>query len=95
MAIEFSSVLKQAEGVNATGIPVPDSVVAGLGGAKNASVDVRVRKTGAGSDWYDYRVSIGNRGGYILSFSGAHRAASGLVAGDALDVVVELASTVS
>jgi hypothetical protein len=92
MAIEFESVLKQAEGVNATGIPVPDHVVAGLGGAKNASVDVKVRKTGSGGNWYEYRVSIGNRGGYILSFSGAHRTASGLVAGDPLDVSVELAS---
>jgi hypothetical protein len=92
MAIEFASVLKQAEGVNATGIPVPEAVVTGLGGAKNASVDVRVRKSGSGADWYEYRVSIGNRGGYILSFSGAHRTASGLVAGDPLDVSVELAA---
>ncbi len=92
MAIEFDSVLKQAEGVNATGIPVPDSVVTDLGGAKNASVNVRVRKAGTDGDWYEYRVSIGNRGGYILSFSGAHRAASGLVAGDPLEVSVALAS---
>ncbi len=92
MAIEFTSVLKQAEGVNATGIPVPDSVVTELGGAKNAPVNVRVRKAGSDADWYEYRVSIGNRGGYILSFSGAHRTASGLVAGDPLDVSVELAT---
>jgi hypothetical protein len=92
MAIEFSSVLKQAEGVNATGIPVPDSVVTDLGGARNAAVNVRVRKAGSNDDWYEYRVSIGNRGGYILSFSGAHRTASGLVAGDPLDVSVELAA---
>jgi hypothetical protein len=91
MAIEFSSVLKQAEGVKATGIPIPDSVVAKLGGAKNASLDIRVRKSGSDSDWYEYRVSIGNRGGYILSFSADHRKASGLVAGDPLDVSVELA----
>jgi hypothetical protein len=92
MAIEFSSVLKQAEGMKATGIPVPDSVVTQLGGAKNASLDIRVRKSGSGGDWYAYRVSIGNRGGYILSFSADHRKASGLVAGDALDVTVALAS---
>jgi hypothetical protein len=91
MAIEFESVLKQAEGVNATGIPIPDSVVTELGGAKNASLDVLVRKTGSGTQWYEYRVSIGNRDGYILSFSGAHRTASGLVAGDPLEVSVELA----
>jgi hypothetical protein len=95
MAIEFPSVLKQAEGVNATGIPVPDRVVTELGGAKNASLNVGVRKTGSGGDWYGYRVSIGNRGGYILSFSAAHRDASGLVAGDPLDVTVELSPKTS
>jgi hypothetical protein len=92
MAIEFSSVLKQADGMKATGIPIPDSVVGELGGAKNASLDIQVRKTGSGTGWYEYRVSIGNRGGYILSFSADHRKASGLVAGDPLDVTVALAS---
>jgi Domain of unknown function (DUF1905) len=92
MAIEFRSVLKQVEGMKATGIPIPDSIVTELGGAKNASLDIRVRKTGAGTGWYEYRVSIGNRGGYILSFSADHRKASGLVAGDPLDVTVALAS---
>ncbi|MDQ1551123.1 MAG: hypothetical protein QOD50_545 [Actinomycetota bacterium] len=92
MAIEFSSILKQAEGMKATGIPIPDSVVADLGGAKNASLDIKVRKSGSGSPWYEYRVSIGNRGGYILSFSAEHRTASGLVADDPLEVMVELAS---
>jgi hypothetical protein len=93
MAIEFSSVLKQAEGVNATGIPVPDDVVSGLGGAKNAKVLVKVRKTGSGNDWFSYPISIASRGGvFLLSFSGALRAASGLVAGDPLDVTIELAT---
>ena len=92
MAIEFTSVLKQAEGMKATGIPIPDSVVAELGGAKNAALDIRVRKAGSGMNWYEYRVSIGNRGGYILSFSADHRKASGLVAGDPLDVIVALSA---
>lgn len=93
MAIEFTSVLKQAEGVNATGIPVPDEVVKGLGGAKNAKVLVNVRKTGSGTDWFAYPISIASRGGVcLLSFSGALRTASGLVAGDPLDVRIELAS---
>jgi hypothetical protein len=91
MAIDFTSVLKQAEGVNATGIPIPEQVVTDLGGAKNASVDVKVRKAGSGNDWYEYRISIGRRGEYLLSFNAAHRAASGLVAGDPLDIVVSLA----
>jgi hypothetical protein len=90
MAIGFSSVLKQAEGMTATGIPVPDSVVAELGGAKNAAVAVRVRKSGSDTEWYEYRISIATRGGYIMSFSSANRAASGLVAGDPLEVAIEL-----
>ena len=90
MAIEFAGVLKQAEGVNATGIPVPDAVVAELGSTKNPPVTVRARKAGSTGDWYTYRVSVGNRGGYILSFSAANRASSGLVAGDQLEVTIEL-----
>jgi Bacteriocin-protection, YdeI or OmpD-Associated/Domain of unknown function (DUF1905) len=89
MVIEFSSVLKQAEGMTATGIPVPDDVVARLGSTRNPPVTVRVRKVGS-ADWYTYRMSIATRGGYILSFSSAHRAASGLAAGDPLEVTVEL-----
>ena len=91
MAIEFRSELKQAEGVNATGIPVPEDVVTRLGGAKNAKVTASVRKAGTSDDWYSYPISIGSRGGVsLLSFSGAHRQASGLVAGDPLEVSVEL-----
>jgi hypothetical protein len=91
MAIEFASVLQQAEGMTATGIPVPDEVVAELGGAKNAAVTVETRKAGSGGDWYRYAISIATRnGGYIMSFSSASRAASGLVAGDRLEVRVEL-----
>jgi hypothetical protein len=92
MAIDFSSTLLQAEGMAATGIPVPDEVVQELGGAKNAAVVVRARKTGAGTNWYEYRASIASRGGYIVSFSSANRAASGLAAGDPLDVSIELDS---
>jgi hypothetical protein len=90
MAIEFESTLKQAPGMNATGIPVPDQVVAELGGAKNAAVAVKARKVGSGDEWYEYRPSLATRGGYILSFSSANRAASGFVAGDQLEVTIEL-----
>ncbi len=92
MAIEFSSILMQAEGMTATGIPIPEDVVAKLGGAKNAAIALRVRKAGSADDWYEYRSSIATRGGYIVGFSSASRAASGLVAGDALEVSVELDS---
>jgi Bacteriocin-protection, YdeI or OmpD-Associated/Domain of unknown function (DUF1905) len=91
MTIPFESVLKQAEGMLATGIPVPDSVVAELGGPKNAPVTVMVRKSGSTADWFTYRISLSTRdGGYVMSFSSANRAASGLVAGDPLEVQLEL-----
>jgi hypothetical protein len=94
MTIEFSSILQQAEGMTATGIPVPDDVVAELGGAKNAAVRTSVRKAGSGEDWYTYPISLASRNGaYIMSFSSANRAASGLVAGDSLDVAIELDTT--
>jgi hypothetical protein len=89
MAIEFSSVLTRAEGMNATGIPVPAEVVTELHAGKNPPVTVRVRKHGS-SDWYTYRTSIATRNDEpIMSFSSANRTASGLVAGDPLDVSVE------
>jgi Bacteriocin-protection, YdeI or OmpD-Associated/Domain of unknown function (DUF1905) len=90
MAIQFDSTLTEAPGMTATGIPVPDHVVAALGGAKNAAVAVRVRKRGASDDWYEYRISLATRGGYIMSFSSANRTASGLNAGDPLEVSIEL-----
>jgi Bacteriocin-protection, YdeI or OmpD-Associated/Domain of unknown function (DUF1905) len=91
MTVHFASVLKQAEGMLATGIPVPDSVVAELGGAKNAAVTVKVRKADSGSEWFTYRISLATRdGGYIMAFSSANRASSGLAAGDPLDVQLEL-----
>jgi hypothetical protein len=87
MAIEFVSVLTQAEGMSATGIPVPERSVAALAAGKNPPVTVEVRKSGSGGDWYTYRVSIATRNGeYIMSFSSANRVASGLIAGDPLEV---------
>lgn len=91
MASEFVSVLTQAEGMSATGIPVPSEVVAALDAGKNPPVTVEVRKAGSAADWYAYRVSIATRNGeYIVSFSSANRTASGLVAGDQLDVRITL-----
>jgi hypothetical protein len=90
MAIEFTSVLTQAPGMNATGIPVPESVVVELGAGKNPPVTVRVRKSGSDDAWYTYRISIATRDDRpIMSFSSANRTASALVAGDELDVTVE------
>ncbi|HEY5319974.1 MAG TPA: YdeI/OmpD-associated family protein [Galbitalea sp.] len=94
MAGSFTSVIVQAEGMSATGIPVPDAVVAGLGAGKNPPVTVSLRPAGSDAEWYSYRISIATRDGqYIMSFSSAHRAASGLGAGDEIDVMLELDTT--
>jgi hypothetical protein len=93
MALEFSSTIQQAEGMSATGIPVPDEVVAALGAGKNPAVTIRVKSVTA-TDWYTYRNSIATRnGGYIMSFSAANRTGSGLAAGDAVDVTIEIDTT--
>jgi hypothetical protein len=94
MAISFASVIVQAEGMTATGIPVPDAVVAGLGAGKNPPVTVSLRPADSDAEWYSYRISVATHDGqYIMSFSSAHRAASGLAAGDEIDVSLELDNT--
>lgn len=94
MAIPFTCVILQAEGMKATGIPVPESVVEQLGSAKNAPVTVLLRAAGSAGDWYTYRTSIATRNGsFIMSFSSANRDASGLGAGDEVEVTVELDTT--
>jgi hypothetical protein len=94
MAITFTSVIVQAAGMTATGIPVPDAVVAQLGAGKNPPVTVSLRPSGSDTEWYSYRISIATRDGqYIMSFSSAHRAASGLGADDEIDVSLELDTT--
>lgn len=94
MAISFTSVIAQADGMTATGIPVPDAVVARLGAGKNPPVTVSLRPAGSDAEWYGYRISIATRDGqYIMSFSSAHRAASGLGVGDEIDVSLDLDTT--
>jgi hypothetical protein len=91
MSVSFPSVILQAEGMTATGIPIPDDVVAQLGAGKNPPVTVSLRAAGSNDDWYLYRISVATRNGsYIMSFSGANRDASGFRAGDRVDVRVEL-----
>ena len=84
MTVTFRSYVKQAPGMKATGIPVPDSAVADLGGSKRPAVKVTIGD-------YSYRTTVSAMDGeYIFPLSSEHRAASGLVAGDAVDVVLEL-----
>jgi Bacteriocin-protection, YdeI or OmpD-Associated/Domain of unknown function (DUF1905) len=82
MAITFGTTIK-GEGNNA-GIEVPPDVIAALGTSKKPPVIVTV----AG---YTYRNTVAVMGGhYMISLSKAHREASGIKAGDAVEVTLEL-----
>ncbi len=70
--------------MTATGVPVPASALAQLGGGKKPAVTVTI---GA----YRYRTTIATMDGEsIFPLSSEHRAASGLSAGDAVEVTLEL-----
>ncbi len=70
--------------MNATGIPVPDDVVAQLGGSKKPAVTVTIGD-------YIYRTTVASMyGGFIFPLSSEHRAAAGLSAGDPVEVTLEL-----
>ena len=69
---------------NNTGIEVPESNVAALGQSKKPPVNVTV-------NGFSYKSSIAVMGGkFMISFPKANRQATGLKAGDAISVVLEL-----
>jgi hypothetical protein len=71
-------------GKTATGIEVPEEVVAALGSSRRPAV----RATIAG---YSYRTSVASmRGRFMLPISAAVREAAGVAAGDDVDVSLEL-----
>ncbi len=70
---------------NNTGIEVPDGVITRLGAGKRPAVVVDV-------NGYEYRSTVAVMGGrYLIGFSAAHRAATGLAAGDAIRVTLRRA----
>ena len=74
----------QLGGKTATGIEVPDDVVAALGSSRRPAV--RATITG-----YTYRSSVASmRGRFMLPVSAAVREAAGVAAGDEVDVELEL-----
>jgi hypothetical protein len=71
-------------GKTATGVAVPDEVVAELGSSKRPAVLVTI-------NGHRYRSTIARMGGrYLLPVSAEVRAGSGVAAGDVVDVDVEL-----
>lgn len=84
MAVTFTTTLEKAEGLNATGIRIPAEVVAALGTQKRPKVKVTV-------NGYTYRNTVAVFGDvFMVGVSQAHREASGLQAGDQIEVTLEL-----
>lgn len=69
---------------NNTGLEVPPENIAELGSSKKPAVKVTVNR-------YSYSSTVAMMGGkHLVAFSSAHRAASGLKSGDAVEVTLEL-----
>lgn len=84
MKTTFSTKLFQDEGMNATGIQVPDEAIAALGKTKRPPVKVTV-------NGYTYRSTVATINGvFMISFAAEHRQASGIQAGDPIEVTLEL-----
>lgn len=82
----FTTTVTQAEGVNATGLPVPAEAVAALGTKKRPPVKVTL------SD-YTYSSTVAAYGDvFMLPLAAEHRTAAGVQAGDAVEVTLELDS---
>jgi hypothetical protein len=79
----FHTTVLQAR-VNATGFEVPPAVIDELGASRRPAVVVTV-------GGYTYRTTVGVMGGRsLIPLSAEHRAASGLAAGDEVDVTITL-----
>jgi hypothetical protein len=79
----FRSTIVQT-GKTACGIQVPEAVVEALGGSRRPAVVVTL-------DHYSYRSTVAPMGGeWWVGVNADHRAASGLKAGDAVQVTLEL-----
>src|SRR4051794_18011816 len=79
----FTAVLEQ-HGKSATGIVVPDEIVAALGAGRRPAVTVALGRT-------TYRSTVAARGGrFLLPVSAENREAAGVAAGDEVEVTLEL-----
>lgn len=81
--MRFQAVLLQ-EGKTATGIRVPDEIVASLGSSKRPAVRVTI-------NGHTYRSTLAVMGGvFMLPVSAEHRAGAGIAAGDEVGIEIEL-----
>jgi hypothetical protein len=81
--MKFRAVV-ELNGKTATGTPVPEQIVAGLGGGKRPKVRVTI-------NGFSYRSSVGSMGGRsMLPVSAQIRDGAGITAGDDVEVDVEL-----
>ena len=82
--MKFKTKIKQAEGSTATGIEIPEEVIAALGAGKKPPVSMKVND-------YAYRSTVATVDGhFMVGFSADHRQASGLKGGDVVEVEIEL-----
>jgi len=80
---KFMTAIMQAEGMNATGIVVPDEVVTKLGQGKKPKVVVSLKG-------YSYRSTVAVMGGkFMLPLAKEHRDKAGVKAGDNVEVSLE------
>lgn len=80
----FKTTVVKAEGMNATGLPVPSTVVEKLRAGQRPKVTVTLKG-------YTYRSTIAVYGGeFFLPLAAAHRDAAGVKAGQPVQVTVEL-----
>lgn len=81
---KFKTAILQAEGMNATGIVVPDEIVEKLGQGKKPKVAVTIKG-------YTYRSTVAVMGGkFMLPLAKEHRDAAGVKANDKVEVSLEL-----
>jgi len=76
------------EGKTATGLQVPDDVIAGLGAGKRPAVLITINS-------YSYRTTamfMGRR--FLVPLAAEHRAGAGVSAGEEVDVDIELDTSV-
>ena len=84
MSVTFTTIVQKDDEKNATGLPVPADVIAGLGAGKRPKVSVTI-------GGYTYRSTVAAYGDvFMLPLSAEHRAAAGVSAGESVEVTLAL-----